>query len=193
MKTMMTTLAISALAFALSACSSAQKDTKTASDAPAEIKGDVIDAGTYRDNEDYTDVAVHGGKNAQALPTEHFYAVDREKHAPVGKLLYVLTDDVPAHCIKAKYAMVEGKKKLVVFSNSSVPTNYCIYQKSFSGDAEGFSIFVKHGGVCQPSFTHVSMDDQKRKVASVEPVNNTVSMSYCVDSTLSYGEEVAHH
>ena len=204
MKTLMILTSAAVMAFALSACSTATKDVKPPSDEvvdagmhttePIKVKGsDVLDAGVFHENETAMDLPSHGGQNGAIIPTEHFYTVDREKYVPVGKLLYVLTDDSPAHCIKARYAQIEGRKKLVVYSKSTVPSNYCIYQKSFSSDAEGFSIFVNNGGLCKPSFTHITTDDQKRKLASVEPVNNTVSMSYCVENTVSFGEELAHH
>jgi hypothetical protein len=192
----------SALAMALTSCSHTDVKPSPASDevvdAGMHSDGHVkvsgaLDAGTFHENEDYSDISAHGGKNGTVIPTERFYSVDREKHAPLGKMLYVLTDDSPAHCIKARYLMVDGKKQLVVYSKSTVPSNYCIYQKSFSSEPEGFSIFVNHGGVCKPTFTNVKVDDQKRKMASVEPVNNTVSMSYCVDNTASFGEQVSRH
>jgi hypothetical protein len=202
MKKYLLSATVSVLAMALLACS--HTDVKPAaasdevvdagmhSDGHVKVSG-ALDAGTYRENEDYADISTHGGKNGEVIPTERFYSVDREKHAPLGKMLYVLTDDSPAHCIKARYLMVDGKKQLVVYSKSTVPSNYCIYQKTFSSEAEGFSIFVNHGGVCRPSYTNVKVDDQKRKMASVEPVNNTVSMTYCVDNTASFGEQSAHH
>jgi hypothetical protein len=203
MKNLTILAAAGIMALALTACSSANKDAKVSdevidagmhSNDPIKVKGsDVIDAGVYHENETNMDVASHGGQNGAVIPTEHFYTVDREKHVTAGKMLYVLTDDSPAHCIKARYVQVEGRKKLVVYSKSTVPSNFCIYQKSFSSDAEGFSIFVNKGGVCKPSFTHIAVDDQKRKLASVEPVNNTVSMAYCTEGTVSYGEELAHH
>jgi hypothetical protein len=152
-----------------------------------------IDAGIYREKEDYSDLALHGGKNGAVIPVEKFYAIDREKHAPVGRVLYFLTDATPAHCIMGKYVNLDGRKKLVVFSKSTVPTNYCIYQKQFSTEAEGFSLYVSDGGRCKPSFTSIKVDDQKRKLASVEEIGNTVSMSYCVDNTFSYGQELARH
>ena len=152
----------------------------------------VIDAGVYREKEDYSDIALHGGKNGGVIPTEKFYALDREKRAPVGRVLYVLSDDSPAHCMLGKYTMFEGRKKLVVYSKSPVPTNYCIYQKPFSSEPEGFSIYVTDGGKCRPSFTEVTVDSSKRKMASVEKVDNTVSMTYCLDGTVSYGQELAH-
>jgi hypothetical protein len=151
------------------------------------------DAGIYREKEDYSDMATHGGKNGAIVPTEKFYAIDREKHMPVGKMFYVLTADTPAHCILGKYVEMDGRKKLVVYSRSVVPTNYCIYQKTFSSEAEGFSLYVTDGGRCKPSFTVIKVDDQKRKLASVEEVDHTVSISYCVENTISYGEEIAHH
>ena len=203
MKNYLLLVTLSVLAMAMSACS--HTDVKPAAPASDEVvdagmhaNGQVkvagaLDAGTYHENENYSDVASHGGQNGHVIPTERFYSVDREKHAPLGKMLYVLTDDTPAHCIKARYLMVDGKKQLVVYSKSTVPSNYCIYQKTFSSDAEGFSLFVNHGGVCKPSFTNVKLDEQKRKMASVEPVNNTVSMAYCVDNTVSFGEHSAQH
>ncbi len=168
-------------------------DAGLASQDQAKVKtGAVLDEGVYREKEDYADVVTHGGKNGKVIPTERFYAVDREQHVPVGKMLYVLTDDSPAHCILGKYSVMDGRKKLIVFSKSVVPTNYCIYQKQFSSEPEGFSIYVHDGGKCKPSFTIITTDDQKRKMASVEEVDNTVSMSYCLDGTVSYGLEVAH-
>lgn len=204
MKTLLILASAGVMAIALSACSTANKDVKAPSDEvvdagmhstdPIKVKGsDVYDAGTYHENEGIADMPAHGGVNGQVIPTEHFYTVDREKHVTVGKMIYVLTDDSPAHCIKGRFAIVDGRKKLVVYSKSTVPSNYCIYQKSFSSEAEGFSVFVSNGGLCKPSFTQITTDDQKRKLASVEKVNNTVSMAYCLDNTISYGEQLAHH
>lgn len=152
----------------------------------------VVDAGIYREKEDYSDIALHGGKNGKVIPTENFYASDREKHVPLGKVLYVLTDDSPARCLLGKYTWSEGRKKLMVYTKSPVPTNFCIYQKKFSSEAEGFSLYVHDGGICKPSFTSITVDNQKRKLASVEEVNNIVSMTYCLDGTVSYGQELAH-
>jgi hypothetical protein len=166
------------------------------SSAPVKVKEThVYDAGVYRENEDYSDLVQHGGKNGDVIPTEKFYGVDREKHVPTDKVFYILTEDNPAHCIKGKYIWLQGRKQLVVYSKSSVPTNYCIYQKKYSSEPEGFSIYITEGGLCRPSFTTVTEDEQKRKVASVEQVKNTVSMTYCVENTVSYGEEFArrHH
>lgn len=151
----------------------------------------VIEGGAYRGKEDYSDLSQHGGKNGTVIPTEKFYSMDREKHAPVGKLLYVLTEDHPARCILGKYTNVEGRKRLVVYSKSQVPTNYCIYQKGFVSEPEGFSVYAKDGGICRPSFTVVKEDSDKRKLASVAEVQNTVSMAYCVNDTVSYGQELA--
>jgi len=202
MKKIFALTSTSLLALTMMACSSTNKDVKVSDEVidagmhttdPIKVKGsDVIDGGVYHENETI-DITSRGGQNGASIPTQHFYTIDREKFISVGKMFYVLTDDSPAHCIKARFTQSEGRKKLVVFSKSSVPTNYCIYQKAFSGDAEGFSIYVNHGGVCKPSFTHVAVDDQKRKIASVEPVDNTVSMAYCTENTVSYGEELAHH
>jgi len=158
---------------------------------PITVKGSgVYDAGVYRENEDYSDLATHGGKNGSVIPSEKFYGLDREKHMPVDKVFYFLTDDSPAHCIKGKYVWLKGHKSLVVYSKSNVPSNYCIYQKKFNSEAEGFSISVADGGICRPSYTNVKEDDQKRKVASIEQISNTVSMTYCVDDTVSFGEEM---
>jgi hypothetical protein len=209
MKTLGTYIAAGFMLVGLTACSSSKvKDqtdlrapsSDTVVDAglnpvePVKVKGgNVIDAGVYRENEDYTDLVKHGGKNGSVVPTERFYTMDREKIVPTDKVLYILSEDSPAHCMKGKSIGMEVKKRLVVYTKSLVPSSYCIYQKSFSSDAEGFSIFATNGGMCKPSFTSVKVDDQKRKMASVEPVNNTVSMAYCVDHTMSYGEYLAGH
>lgn len=195
----------SALAvLALSGCSlfGGKKDvTSTSNRAPSSVVEDgaepvelknaqVLDGGTYRENEDYSDVKNRGGVMAETIPGEKFYSIDREKHAPVGKILYVVTEEHPSHCLMAKFTMVQGHKKLLVYSKSPVPNNYCIYQKTAEADPQGFSIYAENGGVCKPAYITVE-HTATRNVASVEGVDKTVSMVYCSDSTVSWGE--THH
>ena len=155
---------------------------------PVDLKAsnEVMDGGTYRENEDYSDVKMRGGLMADAIPAEHFYSVDREKHAPVGKTVYVVTDDHPSHCLMAKFTVVHGHKKLIVYSKSPVPNNYCIYQKTVQADPQGFSIYAENGGVCKPAYIGVE-HTATRNVASVEGFDKTVSMTYCVESVVSWG------
>lgn len=158
---------------------------------PVELKStDVLDGGTYRENENYSEL--RGGKMADALPTEEFYTVDRQKHAPVGKIIYVVTDDRPTHCLLGKFAVVEGQKRLIVFSKSPVPNNFCIYQKMAGADPQGFSIYTENGGVCKPSYIGVE-HTTNRNVASVEGTDKIVSMTYCVENTFSWGEAKKKH
>lgn len=147
----------------------------------------VYDGGKF---EEGFDPLKTGGRSGTAIPTEKFYGVDRQKFAPVGKVLYVLTDEKPKRCILGRFTMVDGQKRLVAYSKSTVPTNYCIYQKGFNQDGQGFSLFINDGGICKPSYAEVTTDDQKRKLATIEEVDNTVSMSNCVEGTVSYGAEL---
>ncbi len=106
-------------------------DAATLHEDPVKIKDkEYVDAGTFSAKDDYADLTSHGGKGGSVIPSEKFYSVDREKHAPVGKMLYVLTDEDPARCVMAKFTVFKDKKKMMVYSKSQVPTNYCIYQKT---------------------------------------------------------------
>ena len=189
---------------ALSGCSlfSGKKDTTVTNRAPSsvvedgaeatEAKGDVLDGGVYRENEDYSDVKVRGGMMADAVPTENFYSVDREKHAPVGKVMYVVTDDNPTHCLVGKFTQVHGRKKLIVYTKSPVPNNYCLYQKTAEAEPQGFSIYADKGGVCKP--TYMTVDHvNSRNIASVAGFDKTVSMTYCTENTVSWGETHRKH
>lgn len=149
----------------------------------------VMDGGVYHEGENYADVLNRGGKMGTTIPAERFYIYDREKNAPVDALLYVLTDDDAKRCLPGKFLVVDGHKKLVVYSQSPVPSTYCVYQKKFVPESQGFTISIEKGGVCKPSNTFSTTEGQ-RKLASVEPVNHIVSMNYCTENTVSYGRQL---
>ncbi|MBK9294240.1 MAG: hypothetical protein IPM57_07320 [Oligoflexia bacterium] len=147
---------------------------------------DVYDAGTYSDKEDVSDLKIKGGHMFDTIPTEKYYSIDREKLAPVGKLFYAVTDESPTRCIPAKYTMLDGKKKLVVYSKSTVPATYCIYQKTYSVEPAGFSVTMKNGGICMPAMIVSKVEDGKT-VSTIDFFSKTVSMKYCFDDTFSFG------
>jgi hypothetical protein len=113
---------------------------------PAEVKensGNVYDGGAYSAQHEVGDLTQRGGKMAETIPTEKFPSIDREKNAPLGRLLYVLSDDENPKCVRAKYTLLNGKKKLVVYSKTQVAHSYCIYQKQAHPEVEGFAIKIK--------------------------------------------------
>lgn len=177
-------------------CSSAKKQEETP--APQEAppaknltSNNVFDAGSYSEKEDISDLKARGGQMFDAIPAEKFYSYDREKLVPVGRLFYVVTDEDPKRCIPAKYSMLDGKKKLVVYSKSTVPATYCIYQKAQSAEAAGFSISVKDGGICMPAIIASKVEGSKT-VSTIEFFNKVISMKYCFDETFSFGLGKGH-
>jgi hypothetical protein len=152
----------------------------------------VYDAGSYSEKEDISDLRIRGGKLFDTVPSEKFYSVDREKVAPVGKLFYVVTNEDPNRCIPAKYSVLDNKKKLVVYSKTTVPTTYCIYQKTPSADPAGFVIDMKDGGMCKPGIITSQVDDNKKTISVVETFNKIVSMKYCFENTISFGLGKSH-
>ena len=171
----MKTVRLVKVAFALSlvaamGCSTSGKNKEETATAAVQKAPDtnltatnVFDAGTYSEREDISDLKIRGGKMFDTVPTEKFYSVDREKVAPVGKLFYVVTNEDPNRCIPAKYSILDNKKKLVVYSKTTVPTTYCIYQKTSSAEPAGFVVDMNDGGICKPAIMITKVDDNKKQ------------------------------
>ncbi len=175
---------------AVVACSTAKKsDTGEVAKVPESnlTATNVYDAGTFNEKEDVSNLNLRGGKFFDSLPTEKFYSIDREKIAPVGKLFYVVTDEETARCIPAKYTVLDNKKRLVVYSKTTVPNTYCIYQKILSNEPAGFIVLMKDGGMCRPAMITSKVDMQKKTVSSIEVFNKIISMKYCFEDTTPFG------
>ncbi len=180
---------------AVGCSSSKKKDDAGMAEAPKVpdsnlTSNNVYDAGTYSEKEDVSDLRARGGKFFETIPAEKFYSVDREKYAPVGKLFYVIADDDQNNtkrCIPAKYTMLDNKKKLVVYSKTTVPNTYCIFQKASTNEPAGFVIYIKDGGMCKPAVITSKVDDSKKTVSQVELYDKIVSMRYCFENTTSLG------
>jgi hypothetical protein len=202
------TLLLAVVGMALSGCKSAPTPEVDVSKAPKLPNGaydvafapsekksaadrQTLDAKVFRENESVEDLLMRGGEAGKQLPDERFFVSDREKNAPVDNTIYAFTDDKPARCVKAKFSMVGGRKKLVIFSQSQVPTNYCVYQHKPNNEMEGFSLRSRFGGVCSPSYTQYSVDSQNRKLARIEFVDKIVPIRYCLTKTNSLGVRTA--
>jgi hypothetical protein len=83
--------------------------------------------------------------------------------------------------------MLDNKKKLVVYSKTTVPNTYCIYQKVPTSEPTGFAVSMFDGGMCKPAIIQTKVDEQKKTISSIEFFDKIVSMKFCFEGTVSYG------
>ena len=160
-------------------------DPSVSGNEPAKIdysSGYVLDGGRFSEKHNETNLGVMGGRNGLFISSEKFGA------APVGKVFFVVTDESPARCVKSQFIKFKGRKVLLAYPKSPVAMDFCVYQKSFSEEGTGFSLFLKGGPTCRPSVSGVVRDREGRRFASVEEFNHDVSITYCVENTISWGE-----
>jgi len=145
----------------------------------------VYDGGLFSKDGIPLSIENEGGKSGVHLPQIVSVADDRRTFATVISPIYVLDEN--QKCFWGHFTEGESARKLVVYTKSEVTVDHCIYQKKFNKNPQGFSILTSDGGVCRPSFADSLESLNENLRGSIHTVDKTVSMSNCVEHTVSYG------
>jgi cell division septation protein DedD len=107
--------------------------------------------------------------------------------APVGKPFYVIGEDQKCYWSTFSKAQKTDEKVLVVFYESPVSGEHCVYQSTFSPKPYGYSLSVKNGGTCVNSHADVEGEHYDWVVKIDEGLLPTSS---CFNQTQSYGDSI---
>jgi hypothetical protein len=148
----------------------------------------VYDGGTYepsRIKKDVTDIGKYG---PDLSPNKN--ATTRFANVAEGIAFYALGED--NKCYWANFSKFADQKILIIYYNSPVSTEHCVYQKEFSPKPSGYSITVREGGVCVPSYADVEGEKYDWVIKHEEL---PVPFMTCFEGVASFGDQVdkKHH
>ena len=147
------------------------------------LRAAVFDGGSFSQDK----VSAHtdmGADGPEPQPSNFAFEQDRFSSAPVGKAFYVLGED--NKCYWGNFAYNKYEKALIVYFKTPLSTDRCLYQKQLDAKPSGYSVSAKMGGVCVPTLG--VGDSTAASSFKLEETGNPVAFSYCVDQTVSYGD-----
>jgi len=146
---------------------------------------EVIDGGIYAPHK----VTTHTdqGSDHEITPDNFSFEEERQNYAPVGKSIYVLGED--GKCYWGNFSYTKFDKALFIYTKSPVTGDHCIYQKTLSEKAQGFSISARSGGICVPTYGVSQEKAGGPAIWVVRESGSTASMADCVQHTVSFGEQ----
>jgi hypothetical protein len=116
--------------------------------------------------------------------------VDVFSSAPVGKTIYVIGED--KKCYWGSFAKGKDKTVLIMYYNSPVTSEHCVYQTDFTPNPKGYSLWAKDGGQCVASHADV---EGERYDWVVKIDQSDLHIADCFKSGASYGDVIdkKHH